>query len=82
MGNTENTLKKLKQKFQDAAQKKQHDKNSDTFAAYFAQHFNQNPTLKQCREIMKFKILSNINPIRSMKTWSKYPCTLCMKEIL
>ena len=29
---------------QDVAQKVQHDKNSDTFAAYFAQHFDQKPT--------------------------------------
>ena len=42
------------QHFQDVAQKVQHDKNSDTFAAHFAQHFDPKPTPQQCREIMKF----------------------------
>ena len=83
MGNTQNTLKKrMEQHFQDVAQKVQHDKNPDTFAALFAQHYDQNPTPQQCREIMKFEILSKVNPIGSMKTWSKSSCKLRMKEIL
>ena len=72
----------MEQHFQDVAQKVQRDKNSDTFAAHFAQHFEQKPTPQQCREIMKFGILSKVNPIRSMKTWSKSSFTLCMKERL
>ena len=81
--NTQNTLKKrMGQYFQDVAQKVQHDKNSVTFAAHFAQHFNQKPTPQKCREIMKFEILSKVNPIKLMKTWSKSSCTLCMKERL
>ena len=71
----------MEQHFQDVAQKVQHNKNSDTFVAHFNQHFNQKPTRQQCREITEFEILSKINPIESMKTWSKYSCTLCMKEI-
>ena len=34
----------MKQHFQDVTQKVQHDKNSDTFAAHFAQNFDQKPT--------------------------------------
>ena len=83
MGNTQNTQqKKTEQHFQDLAQKVQHDKNSDTFAARFNQRFDQKPTPQQCREIMKSEILSKVNPIGSMKTWSKSSCTLCMKERL
>ena len=41
-------------KFQHLAQKVQFDDNSDTFAAHFAQHFNQKLTPQQCREITTF----------------------------
>ena len=57
----------MEQHFQDLAQKIQHDKNSDTFAGHFTQHFDQKPTPKQCREIIKLEILSTVNPIGSMK---------------
>ena len=42
--------------FQDVAPKVQHDKNSDTFSAHFAENFDQEPTPQQYREIMKFEI--------------------------
>ena len=45
--------KRTEQHFQDIAQRVQHDKNSDTFAANFAQHFDPKPTPQQFREIMK-----------------------------
>ena len=32
------------------------------------------------REIIKFGILSKVNPIWSMKTWIKSSCNLCMNE--
>ena len=32
----------MEQHFQDVAQKVQYDKNSDTFAAHFTHHFDQN----------------------------------------
>ena len=72
----------MEQHFQDVAQKVQYDKNSDTFAAHFAHHFDQKPTPQQCHEIMKFETLSKVNPIELIKTWSKDSCTLCMKERL
>ena len=82
-GNTQNTFKKrMEQHFQDIAQKVQHDKNSDTFAAHFATHSDQKPTPQKCRETMHFKVLAKVNPIGSMKTWGKPSCTLCMKERL
>ena len=72
----------MEQHFQDIAQKVQHDKNSDTFAAHFATHFGQKPTPQQCRETMKFEVLAKVNPIGSLKTWGKPSCTLCMNERL
>ena len=72
----------MEQHFQDVDQKLQYDKNSDTFAAYFAQHFNQKPTPQQCCEIIKFSILYKVNPIRSMKTCINSSFKLCMKDIL
>ena len=72
----------MEQHLQDIAQKVQHDKNSDTFAAHFATHFDQKPTPQQCRETMHFEVLAKLNPIGSMKTWGKPSCTLCMKERL
>ena len=82
MWETLKTPKKMEQHFQDVAQKVQHDKNPDTFAAHFAQNFNQKPTPQHFREIMIFKILFRVNPIGSMKTWNKSSYTLWMKERL
>ena len=69
----------MEQHFQCVDQKVQYDKNSDNVAAHFAQYFNQNPNPQQCREIIKFEILSMVNPIGSMETWSEYSCTLYIK---
>ena len=41
-GNTQNKQKRIKQHFQDMAQKFIHIKNLDSFAAHFAKHFTQN----------------------------------------
>ena len=62
----------MEQHFQDLAQNVQHDKNLDTFAAHFTQHFDRKPTPQQCGDIMKSEFLSKVNPIGLMKTWSKY----------
>ena len=43
----------MEQHFQDVAQKVRYNKNLDTFAAHFAQDFDQKPTPQQCCEIMK-----------------------------
>ena len=66
----------MEKRLQDVAQTLQYDKKSDTFTAHFVQYFDQKPTPQQCSEIMKLEILSTVNPIKSMKTWIKYSCTL------
>ena len=71
--------KRMEQHSEDVAQKVHHDRDFDTFVAHLAQHFDQKPTPQQCCETMKLEILSKVNPIRSMKTWSKSSCPLCVK---
>ena len=58
----------MEQHFQNVAQKVQRKKDSDTFSDHFAQHFAPKPTPQQCREIMKFEILSKVNHTGSIKT--------------
>ena len=70
----------MEEHFQDVAQKVVKNKNSESFAAHFAENFMQKPSPQQCRKIMSFDIISTVNPIDSMKTWGKPSCTLCMKE--
>ena len=70
----------MEQHFQDVAQNFMNDKDLDSFDAHFAKHFTQKPSPQQYWEIMYYKIISIVNPIGSMKTWDKSPCTIiCMK---
>ena len=70
----------MEQHFQDVVQKIANNKNSESFAAHFDKHFTQKPSPQQYWEIMYCKIISIVNPIGSMKTWDKSPCTIiCMK---
>ena len=62
--------------------KKYSAKNPETFAAHFAQHFNQKMTPQQCHEFMSLGVDSTINHIGYTETWDKYSCALCMEEIL
>ena len=71
IGNTQNTLKRVEQHFQDVAQNVVNNKNPDSSVAHFAKHFTQKPSPQQCRKIISFNILSTVKPIASMKTWCK-----------
>ena len=73
---------RAEQHFQDIFQKLQGDKNLDNFAAHFDKHFNQKLTPRQCCEIIKFRIFSTVNPIKSIKTWINSSCNLFLKDIL
>ena len=44
IGNTQNTLKRMEQHFQDVAQKFMIYKNSYSFAAHYAKHLTQKPS--------------------------------------
>ena len=83
IGNTQQTLKdRMKGHYNDVQQLVQNGKFSDSFARHFSQHFSVKPSPQQQRDIMKFEIISSVNPISAMKTFGKHECTLCMGERL
>ena len=55
---------------------------SDSFAAHFEQHFNTTKSRTDIRKYITFKVVNQINPIGSMKTFTKPNCNLCMEERL
>ena len=70
----------MEQHFQDVAQKFINDKNLESFANHFAEHFTKKTSPQQCRKIVSFGVLSTVNPIGSMKTRGKSSFTLYIKE--
>ena len=56
--------------------------HSDSFAAHFAHHCEKGikPSNKDLREMMKFRIIWQGNPISCMKMFGKLDCSLCMRE--
>ena len=55
---------------------------SDSFAAHFVQHFNSTTSRTELRKCMTFKVTKQLNPIGSMKTFTKPNFNLCMQERL
>ena len=51
---------------------------SDSFAADFIQRFNTNKSCTDLRKYMLFKVVTQINPIGAMKTFTKPNCNICM----
>ena len=70
----------MEQHFQGVAQKVHYDKNLESFAAHFIQHFIKKSSPQQCFTITSFRIISTENPLGLMKNWVKFSFTLCMKE--
>ena len=58
------------------------DKNQDSFAAHFVQHFNTTTSRTDLRKYMTFKVVNQLNPIGAMKKITKPNCNLCMEEHL
>ena len=54
----------------------------DSFAAHFEQHFNSTTSNTDLRKYMTFKVVKQLNPIDTMKTFTKPNCNLCMEERL
>ena len=83
IGNTQQTVKtRMTQHFGDVRRLISEGKKSDTFAAHFAQHFDDAPSPAELREIMDFSIVAEVNPIGAVKTFGKMCCSLCMEERL
>ena len=79
IGNTQQTLKKMDGHFSDLQRLLKNGKKSDSFAAYFVQHFNTTTSCTDLRKYMMFKVVKQLNPIGPMKTFTKPNCNLCMQ---
>ena len=55
---------------------------SDSFAAHFEQNFNTTSSRIDLRKYMTFKVVNQINPIGTMKKFTKPNCNLCTYERL
>ena len=52
----------------------------DSFSAHFEQHLNSTLSHIELRRYMTLKLLNQINPIGTMKTFTKPNCNLLMEE--
>ena len=55
---------------------------SDSFAAHLEQHFNSTTSHIDQHTYMMFKEVNKINPIGTMKTFTRPNCNLCMEKHL
>ena len=83
IGNTENTFKKrMDGHFSDLKRLLKNVQKPDSFAAHFVQHFNDTTSRTDLGKCMTFKVIKKLNPIGTMKTFTKPNCNLCMQERL
>ena len=55
---------------------------SYSFSAHFEQHFNTTMSRTDLPNYMAFKVVKQLNPIGTMKTFTKPYCNICMEEHL
>ena len=83
IGNSQQTFKeRMDGHFSDLLRILKNVQKSDLFAAHFEQHFNTTTSHTGLRKYMMFKLIEQINPIVTMKTFTKPNCNLCMEERL
>ena len=83
IGNTQQTFKKrIDGHFSDLQRLLKNGQKSDSFAAHFVQHFKSTTSCTELRKCMTFNVLKQLNPIGTMKTFTKPDCNLCMQERL
>ena len=83
IGNTQQNFKKrMDVHFPDLQRLLKNGQKSDSFAAHFLQHFNSTTSRKELHKCMMFKVINQLNPIGTMKKFTKPNCNLCMQEIL
>ena len=83
IGNTQLTLKKMiDSHFFDRLRLLKNGQKSDSLAAHLEQHFNSTKSRIDIRKCITYKIVKQINPIVTMKTFTKPKCNVCMKERL
>ena len=54
----------------------------NSFSAYFEQHFNFTTSRTDLRKHMIFKLVKQLNPIGTLKTFTNPNCNLCIEERL
>ena len=82
-GNTQQTFKKrMDGNFSDLQLLLKNGQKSDSFAAHFVQHFNDTMSRTNSRKCITFKVAKQLNPIGTMKIFTKPNCNLCMQECL
>ena len=83
IGNTQQNFKKrMDGYFSDLQCLLKNGQKSDSFAAHFVQHFNNTTSHTDLRKCTTFKVLKQLNPIGTMKTFTEYYCNICMQERL
>ena len=77
IGYTQQTFKKrMDGHLSDVKRLLKNGQKSDSFAAHFVQHFNSTTSRTELRKCMTLKVLKQLNPIGSMKTFTKPNCNL------
>ena len=83
ISNTQQTFKKIMDvHFSDLLRILKNRQKSYSFAAHFEQHLNTTTSRKDLRKYMTFKVVTQLNPIGAMKTFTKPNCNICMEERL
>ena len=83
IGNNQQTFKKrMDGHLSDLQHLLKNGQKSDSFAAHFVQHFNNTTACTDLRKCMMFKVVKQLNPIGTMKTFTKPNFNLCMQECL
>ena len=83
IGNTQQTFKKIMDAHSSNLQcLLKNRQKSDSFAAHFVQHFNTTKSRTDVHKYMTFKVVKQLNPIGTMKTFTKPNCNIFMQERL
>ena len=82
IGNTQQTFFLIDSHFSDLLSLLKNGQKTDSFAAHFKQHFNTTTSRTDLHKYMTFKVVNQLNPIVSMKTFTKPNCNLCIEERL
>ena len=82
IGNTQKTLKKMDSQFSNILRLLKNGQKSDSFNGHFEQHFNTTTSRTDLRKYMTCKVVNQLNPISTMKTFTKPNYNFCMEECL
>ena len=83
IGNTQKTFKKIMDiHFFGLQRLLKNGQKSDSFTAHSMQHFNTTTSRTDLRKYITFKVVKQLNPIGTMKTFTIPNCNLCMQERL